>query len=66
MVHVFLPEVVTYNTLMSACEKGRDYDAAERVMSEMYKWAACLDRAAMSAHVSHVQQSLQGNCRGIV
>ena len=37
-----LAQVMTYNTVMSSCEKGRDYDAAQRVMSEMQRWAACL------------------------
>ena len=42
------PQVVTYNTVMSACEKGRDYDAADRVFSEMCKWAALMKNAVRS------------------
>ena len=31
-------EVVTYNAVLSACEKGREYLAAERVMDELDRW----------------------------
>ena len=44
------PKVVTYNAVMSACEKGRDYDAADRVLSEMSKWAAWIKNAARSRY----------------
>ncbi|CAJ1442806.1 unnamed protein product [Effrenium voratum] len=32
-------EVVAYNAVMSACEKGRDLPAAERIMEEIQFWA---------------------------
>ena len=34
---------------MAACEKGREYPAAERVMLEFDRWAPCRDRMLLGA-----------------
>ncbi len=34
----FRSEVVAYNAVMAACEKGRDYPAARQILSEFDRW----------------------------
>eukprot|EP00438_Fugacium_kawagutii_P001601 Skav204355 [mRNA] locus=scaffold866:31560:32552:+ [translate_table: standard] len=39
-VDVVGSEVVTYNAIMAACEKGREYPAAEKILAEFDRWEA--------------------------
>merc|ERR1719188_174987 len=47
-----LPDVVTYNAVISACEKSRQWEPALQVAEEMQRWAVAPDKVTYSTLIS--------------